>query len=127
MRTGISRARLVACGYSQIPRVNFQDYYVAVVNDTVIILLLCNLSSIIMDVETAFLPGDLKETIYMQSPRGTQIPNQQCVTLNKALYELVQAARKFYLMFAEILKQIGFTKQYMVPQLGSRLPVAIRF
>jgi Reverse transcriptase (RNA-dependent DNA polymerase) len=39
-RNGVFRARLVACGYSQIPGVDFQDYYSPVVNDTVSELLL---------------------------------------------------------------------------------------
>jgi hypothetical protein len=34
-RTGVFRARLVACGCSQIPVVDFSDYYGLVVNDVV--------------------------------------------------------------------------------------------
>ena len=33
-RNGIFRARLVACGYSQIPGVDFQEHFAPVVNDT---------------------------------------------------------------------------------------------
>jgi hypothetical protein len=59
-RTGIFRARLVAYGYSQIPGVDFMDYYSPLVNDTVfriliIIQIMWNLSSVLLDVETAFL------------------------------------------------------------------------
>ena len=32
-RDGTFRARIVACGYSQIPGVNFSDNYAPVVND----------------------------------------------------------------------------------------------
>jgi Reverse transcriptase (RNA-dependent DNA polymerase) len=77
-RTGIFQARLVACGYSQIPGIDFSEYYAPVVNDAVfriviIIQLMWNLSSMIMDVETAFLHGDLREDIYMMSPKGSNI------------------------------------------------------
>jgi hypothetical protein len=96
--TGVFRERLVACGYSQIPGTDFSDYYSPVVNDVVfriviIIQLMQNLPSMIKDVETAFLHGDVKEDIYMTSPKGTNLPTTQCVKLNKALYGLVQAAR----------------------------------
>jgi Reverse transcriptase (RNA-dependent DNA polymerase) len=78
-RNGIFRARLVACGYSQIPGIDFEEYYAPVVNDAVfriviIIQLLWGLKSVIMDVETAFLHGDLKEDIFMNAPKGTNIP-----------------------------------------------------
>jgi hypothetical protein len=73
-----------------------------------------------MDVETAFLHGELKETIYMAAPKGTNIPKHQCVKLNKALYGLVQAARQFYLKFADILQQIDFKVSYADPCLFYR-------
>jgi Reverse transcriptase (RNA-dependent DNA polymerase) len=37
-RNGIFRARLVACGYSQIPGIDFQEFYSPVVNDAVFAL-----------------------------------------------------------------------------------------
>jgi Reverse transcriptase (RNA-dependent DNA polymerase) len=73
------------------------------------------LPSIIIDVETAFLHGDLKKTIYMQAPKGTDIPKDLCIKRNKALYGLVQAARKFYLKFSRVLHYLGFTISYADP------------
>ena len=65
-RNGVFRARLVACGYSQIPGVDFSESYSPVANDITIRLLLVamilfGLSAKIVDVETAFLYGELKE------------------------------------------------------------------
>jgi Reverse transcriptase (RNA-dependent DNA polymerase) len=67
-----------------------------------------NSSSMIVDVETSFLHGDLKETMYMMAPKGTMISKQRCLKLHKTLYGLVQAARQFYLKVAAILQEIGF-------------------
>ncbi len=74
-RDGRFRARLVACGYSQIPGVDYTDNYAPVINDvTYRIMLICEivwkLTSKIIDVETAFLHGDLEEEIYMDCPDG---------------------------------------------------------
>jgi hypothetical protein len=60
------RARLVACGYSQIPGFNFNESFAPVVNDVSfrVILsakLLWDLQASIVDVETAFLHRDLQE------------------------------------------------------------------
>ena len=57
-RNGIFRARLVACGFRQIPGVDHEENYTPVVNDvTYRILIICiilrKLQAKIVDVETA--------------------------------------------------------------------------
>ena len=74
-RDGVFCACLVACGYSQIPRVNYSENYVPIVNNVAWQILLnaklvWKLSAIIINVDTAFLYGDLEEEIYMQMPEG---------------------------------------------------------
>jgi hypothetical protein len=86
-RTGIFRARLVSCGYSQIPGTDFIDYKSPVVNDTVfhiliLIQIMWNLTSVILDVEIDFLHGDVDEHIYMHAPKGTNLKSFQCVKLD---------------------------------------------
>jgi Reverse transcriptase (RNA-dependent DNA polymerase) len=39
-RTGVFCARLVACGYSQIPGIDFNDFYAPVVNDAVFCIII---------------------------------------------------------------------------------------
>ena len=59
-RNGKFRARLVACGYSQIPGVDFTENYSPVIHDIsarilIIIMIIYGLEGKLMDVETAFL------------------------------------------------------------------------
>ena len=74
-RNGVFRARLVACGYSQVPGVDFNESFAPVINDVsfrvmLIIKLTRGLQATIIDVETAFLHGNLQEEIYMNIPDG---------------------------------------------------------
>ena len=124
-RNGRFKARLVACGYSQVPGIDFQDYYAPVVNEVVfriliILQLTYKLKAVIIDIETAFLHGDLQEDIYMMAPKGGDFKHDECVKLNKALYGLVQAARQFYIKFAKVLNKIGFIQSYADPCLFHR-------
>ena len=65
-RDGTHRARLVAFGYSQVPCIDFTENFAPVVNDVTCRIALTrmmveNLDSMLMDVETSFLYGDLDE------------------------------------------------------------------
>ena len=129
-RNGVFRARLVACGYSQIPGVDFTESYAPVINDItwrmlIIIKMLWNLSAKIIDVETAFLHGDLEEEIYMDVPAGFEIVSEQdytgtCLYLIKAIYGLVQASRMYFIFFTNKLREIGFVGGYADPCLMMR-------
>ena len=113
-RNGVFRARLVACGYSQIPGVDFSENYSPVVHDITFRLLLLamilfGLSAKIVDVETAFLYGELEEQIFMDIPLGMEnAKSDQALELQKCIYGLVQAARQYFKKAVAILKKIGF-------------------
>jgi Reverse transcriptase (RNA-dependent DNA polymerase) len=99
-RDGTFRARLVACGYSQKPGVDFQKSYSPVINDPVLRIVVIyqmvkRLIAVFLDVEVAFLHGELKEIIYMECPDGVAYTGDKVVVLNKSMYGLVQAARQF--------------------------------
>ena len=102
-RDGTYRARLVALGYSQIPGVDFTDNFAPVAHDVSFRIALARmmverLDSLVMDVETAFLYGDIEEEIFMKSPVGMEEIDpgsspEDCYQLKKGIYGLCQAAR----------------------------------
>ena len=111
---GVYRARLVACGYSQIPGVDFTENYSPAVHDINFCLLLIakmiyELSAKIVDVESEFLYGDLDEEIFLNCPKGMpRTTDQDALKLQKCIYGLVQAARQYHKKMVEVLKSIGF-------------------
>ena len=119
-RNGVFRARLVACGYSQVPGQDFNEVYSPVVNDCtvrilLIIKMILTLESMLVDIETAFLHGNLKEIIFMDCPPGMDHGEDECLQLLKTIYGLVQSARAFYRKLAEALKSIGFVQSLADP------------
>jgi Reverse transcriptase (RNA-dependent DNA polymerase)/gag-polypeptide of LTR copia-type/Zinc knuckle len=112
-RNGVFRARLVACGYSQVPGVDFTESFAPVLNDVsfrlmLIAKLVWDMTSTVVDIETAFLHGDLDEEIYMDVPMGLSTEPNKKLLLRKTIYGLVQSARKFYKKLIDVLKVIGF-------------------
>ncbi|KAL7577258.1 hypothetical protein ACA910_003579 [Epithemia clementina (nom. ined.)] len=119
-RDGTFRARLVALGYSQMPGVDFSDNFAPVVNDVTFRIVLTRklvekLAALSIDVETAFLYGELEEEIYMTVPDGyAEVTEEEidgavyCCALLKSIYGLVQAARQFWKKFVSELKKLGF-------------------
>jgi Reverse transcriptase (RNA-dependent DNA polymerase) len=100
---------LVACGYSQIPGVDFQDSYSPVINNPtfrliLLLQLIFGLRSRLLDIEVAFLHGELDEEIYMYCPPGFEHEPDEVLLLLKALYGLVQAARQFFKKFTSIMQ-----------------------
>ena len=124
-RNGVYRARLVALGYSQIPGVDFTENFSPVVDDITFRLALVyahvfNLEIELIDVETAFLYGELIEEIYMEIPEGLEqfedIPEDCCTQLQATLYGLVQASRMFWKKFMKcMVDKLGFKQSRADP------------
>jgi hypothetical protein len=99
--SGIARARLVACGCSQIAGVDFSNVFSPVCNDVsfrivIIFMIVFGLDALIFDVMTAFLNGDLEEEIYMDCPEGLEQEDDECLLLLKTIYGLVQSSRQVF-------------------------------
>ena len=117
-RDGTSRARLVALGYSQIPGVDYTDNFAPVAHDVSFRIALARmmvekLDSLVMDVETAFLYGEIDEEIFMKSPVGMEeidpgSSSEDCYQLLKGIYGLCQAARQFWKKFVNTVNQEPF-------------------
>ena len=66
-------------------------------------------SAKIVDVETAFIYGNLQEEINMECPQGmSDLKYDDCIVLNKCIFCLVQAAQQYYKKAVETLESLGF-------------------
>jgi hypothetical protein len=123
---GRFRARCVAKGFSQIPGKDFTENHSPVLNDTtfhiiLVLKILFKLESGQFDIETAFLYGELEESIWMVFPEGytefleekemfngKRDPEIYCLKLKKSIYGLVQAARQWWKKFKAVIESMGY-------------------
>jgi Reverse transcriptase (RNA-dependent DNA polymerase)/gag-polypeptide of LTR copia-type/GAG-pre-integrase domain len=117
------KARLVAKGFKQIYGVDYTEVYAPVSKYTTFRFLLAeavekNLHIHQMDVSTAFLHGDLKETVHTVQPEGFHegSPNTVC-RLHKSLYGLKQAPKAWHETLTACLASAGYRKGDADPSL----------
>jgi hypothetical protein len=109
------KARWVVRGFTQQARVDYGETFSPVVKPATIRVVLALATSQNwpinqLDVQNAFLHGNLHETVYSQQPSGfvdPQMPNHVC-HLHKSLYGLKQAPRTWFTRFTSFLVTLGF-------------------
>ncbi|KAK1645615.1 hypothetical protein QYE76_063420 [Lolium multiflorum] len=70
-----------------------------------------------LDVQNAFLNGELSEEVYMQPPPGYSVPDGMVCRLRRSLYGLKQAPRAWFERFASVVTAAGFSPSLHDPAL----------
>ena len=107
------KARLVAKGFTQREGIDYTETFSPVsMKDSfrVIMALVAHFDLELhqMDVITAFLNGDIEETIYMVQPENFEDSRDLVCKLKKSIYGLKQASRQWYLKFHQVITSFGF-------------------
>ena len=118
------KGRLVAKGYAQRYRIDYEETFSPVVRFSSIRSLLAfavqnEMLIHQMDVVSAFLNGKLDEEIYMEQPNGyvTVVAGKEnhVCKLIKSLYGLKQSPRCWYSAFKDYLESMGFEQSEADP------------
>ena len=109
---------MVAKAFSQIPGLDFTDNFSPVVNNVTFQVVITQMiikkwDAKIVDIDNAFLNGELKHEIYIAIPEGYAECVEQCeenkvLKLEKAIYGLVQAVMQFIEKICDSLLQANF-------------------
>ncbi|GJR51963.1 retrovirus-related pol polyprotein from transposon TNT 1-94 [Tanacetum coccineum] len=112
-----NKARLVAQGYTQEERIDYDKVFapVARIESIRLFLAYASFKDFVvyqMDVKSAFLYGKIEEEVYICQPLGFEDPNflDRVYKVEKALYRLHQAPRAWYETLSTYLLDNGFQR-----------------
>ena len=109
------KARLVAKGFQQVHGIDYDEIFTPIENMDSIQLALDIVAAKgwevhQMDVQNAFLHGDLSKEIYMEQPQGFMQKSSLVCRLKKSLYGLKQALRAWYAKMESYLLSQNFAR-----------------
>ena len=117
--SNLYKARLVIRGFRDHHIYDFSEVYAPVIqlNEVRLVLAIATANHWElhqMDVETAFLNGELEKPVHMQIPEGFDVSDNyrktHCCKLKKSLYGLKVSPKRWYVQFAESMAKLGFTR-----------------
>ncbi|GJR93932.1 retrovirus-related pol polyprotein from transposon TNT 1-94 [Tanacetum coccineum] len=122
-----NKVRLVAKGYRQEEGINFEESFTPITRIETIKIFIVNVASknmniYQMDVNTAFLNGELQEEVFVSQPEGFEDPDHPTYVyhLKKALYGLKHAPRVWYDTLSRFLMANIISKGAVDPTLFTR-------
>jgi len=100
-------------GFPQQYGIDYQEVFSPVVKMAMIrsvVALAASMNWVLskLDVNNAFLHGDLHEEVYMEVPKGISNPSNKICRLKKSLYVLKQASRQWFNKLSNTLISLGY-------------------
>ena len=115
-----AKARLAARGFSQRPRLDYNETF-APTPDAPCIRLMASIACELQldlrhfDVQQVFVQAELKEVVFRRMPKGCGALSREVVRLNRSLYGLKQASRSWHKHQVARLKSLGFEQSLADP------------
>ena len=120
------KARIVACGYSQIEGLDWTEKYASTLSsDSMRTFLfqacMCELELYEADVVRAFTHAELLEEIYMAPPEGFAPSDGKVCLLRKGVEGLKQGANGFMKLNANTIEKLGLKRSMLDPNIFTRV------
>lgn len=111
--TSLYRARLVACGYSQVEGEDFTETHAPTLSPQGLRVALSiiaseDLEAVHLDFDQAYLHAPLSEDLFLRQPPGFDDGSGRVYRLHKSLYGLKQAGHEWHALLSSALRNLGF-------------------